>query len=362
MSVAVTMKTDAGRVTLRVLTNSEMRVARACLRRHKYGYQMRRRPRRVRDELRFGTLVHVGLEAWWKCTMPNGEAVDASARLMAALEAMRARVARPLKPGEEPISPFAVVTAEELLIGYTARWGDERLIALAVEVSFEIPLVNPATGAASRTFVLGGKVDAVVVDPAGRVHVLEHKTTGSDIGPGSLYWEKVRSLDTQVSQYLHGVKALGFHAEDCIYDVIRKPGIRPLKATPEEDRKYTKPTKADPVSRLYKNQREHDETPDEYALRLREDIMASPDRYFARGDVVRLEAEERDHAFDVWQLAKIIREAETEGYAPKNPDACGQFGGCEYLAVCTGQASIHDDAVFRTADDAHEELQEEPAT
>jgi hypothetical protein len=43
------------------------------------------------------------------------------------------------------------------------------------EVPFRASLRNPATGAASRTWQLGGKLDGVVRDAAGRCYVLEHK-------------------------------------------------------------------------------------------------------------------------------------------------------------------------------------------
>jgi hypothetical protein len=51
-----------------------------------------------------------------------------------------------------------------------------------------------------------------------------------------------------------------------------------------------------------------------------------------------------------------MREAELNGFAPKNPDACSNFGGCPYLTVCEGMADINDDTLFRTAPTAHEEL------
>jgi hypothetical protein len=54
-------------------------------------------------------------------------------------------------------------------------------------------------------------------------------------------------MDGQVSTYFDGAASLGLDVAGCIYDVIGKPGIRPLQATPVEARKYTKPTKAEPV-------------------------------------------------------------------------------------------------------------------
>lgn len=376
---------ETTKLHLRVLTNSELREARACLRRHHFRYGLRRRPRVAAEPLTFGTLVHTGHEAWRLC---DG---DPSDRFTCAVDAIRDRAAK-----DSDVTPFMVVAAEELMRGYAARWSDDGLKTVAVERSFEMPLINPETGAASRTFRIGGKLDGVVEDHRGVKHVEELKTTGSDIGLGSLYWERVRALDTQVSIYLNGARAIGFDVETCIYTVIRKPSIRPLKATPTEDRKYTQPKDrackeckkktpsplphietvgegdearevscvdgrivTDPGGKLYANLRESDETPEEYRARLQSDIAEKPDWYYARGTVVRLDADEREHAFDMWQSAKMLHEAERSGFHPRNPDACASFGGCAYLSVCTGQASIDDDMLFRTADAAHEELQTE---
>lgn len=341
MSAAVSL--HEGKAHLRVISDSELRTVRACLRRHRFAYGMRRRPIHKDEALRFGSLWHKGQEAWWRTEGP------AEAKLEAALVTMRAPQLD--KAGKEIAQdPFALVMAEELMLAYTARWGSVTYRVLAVEAQFEMPLVNPTTGAPSRTFARGGKIDAVVEDA--EQHIVEHKTTTSDIELGSNYWKKVRALDSQVSTYLEGARSLGFKPKDCIYDVVRKPALRPLKATPVESRKYTA------KGFLYANQREADETPDEYRLRLREDIAERVDRYFARGEIVRLEAEEEEHAHDVWQMTRLLREAETSGFAPRNPDACSQFSGCPYLAVCQGEASIDDNSIFYTANTAHEELSE----
>jgi len=336
MSAAVSL--DPIKVRLTVLSNSELRTWRLCARRHLYQYRQLRRSRKVHPALSFGTLWHLGMEHWWAATGDE--------RLSAGLAAMRS---------SPDVDAFALATCEMLLIAYTALYGDQTLRTIAVEQRFEVPLLNPATGAASRTYVIGGKFDGIAAD-GDRLLVVEHKTTGADIEEGSLYWKKVQSLDSQISVYIAGAKASGYDVHAALYDVVRKPGMKPLKATPEESRKFTKVTKANPVSRLYAGQRETDETPAEYAQRVADDIAERPDRYFARAPIVRLEADEKDHAYDTWQQARMMREAELAGYAPKNPDSCSAFGGCPYLPVCSGEATIDDESLYRTADHAHEEL------
>ncbi len=124
--------------------------------------------------------------------------------------------------------------------------------------------------------------------------------------------------------------------------MISKPGIRPLKVN---------------------QKRKIDETPIEYATRVVDDIAADPAAYFARGEVVRLEAEILDHQYDLWQLAAQIRESTNAGRFPKNPDACVQYGRtCPYFSVCTGEASLDDPSLFSQSADVHPELSALPTT
>ncbi len=319
-------------VQLPLLTASRARDYRACARLHHYKYELGFRPAVEAETARFGSLVHRALEAWWK-------AVD-GARLDAALAAL-----------ELEADPFDRARAEVMIAGYDARWSGQELDVLAVEVEFVRPLVNPATGAESRTWRHAGKLDAVARERStGRVLVVEHKTTSEDLTPGSEYWQRLR-LDAQVSGYMAGARALGFEPVACLYDVLGKPAIRPGKATPIESRKYTK------AGALYAGQREADETAEEFRARLVEAVAANPERYFARGEVVRLEEEEAEAAFDLWQTGRAIREGQLARRHPRNPDACQRWGRtCEFFGPCTRTASLDDPTRFRRTVTVHEEL------
>jgi len=316
---------------MRTITTSECRCYQACPRKHDIQYNQLVRPSESSEALRFGTLVHKGLEAWWRAP---------SEPLAAAYEAMRSG-------GADPVS---LIIAEELMALYDATWGAEPYEVLAVEAEFQTDLRNPETGAASRTFRLGGKIDAVVRDTNdGRVLIVEHKTSSDDISPGSDYWKRLQ-IDNQVSTYFVGARAIGYDVQACLYDVIGKPRMRPLKATPESDRRYKKD------GSLYANQRAEDESLDDFRIRLREELQSNPGRWLQRGEVVRLESEEQDAAFDLWQVSSQIREADRTGRHPRNPSQCSAYGRtCEFFDVCTGTTSL-DDPRFRRASDAHEEL------
>ena len=339
-------------VRLPLVSVSELRSFRRCPREHRLAYGLGIRPIEAARTQRFGTLVHKGLEAWWKA-VPG-------ARLHAALSAVA-----------ELGDPYERVKAEIMLAGYDARWGDVDMEVLHVEAEFRAPLVNPATGAASRTYELGGKLDAVA-RIGGRVWIVEHKTSSEDISPGSDYWRRLR-LDAQVSTYFVGARALGLEPTGCLYDVLGKPTIRPsqVPVLDEEGTKIVLDAQGQRVrTKDGKKWREsassgdgyvlqtRAETPDEFGERLAAAIEKDPEAYFQRGEVHRLKSDEDDAAADTWATARSIREAETLRRWPRNPDACVRYGNtCAYWDVCTGVARTDDTTKFRTIHTKHEELQ-----
>lgn len=337
---------------MELLTNSRLKAFRACQRMHRYSYVEGYRPTRVAPALAFGTTIHTALEAYW--LVRGGEAF--ASRLPEALQALSPLDAA-LSTLPLEMDPFERAKARAMLAGYDVMWGEEPVEVLAVEEEFTLPLVNPRTAARSRTFLLAGKIDLILrLLDTGEIGVWEHKTSSIVPEPGGSYQQKL-VLDSQVSVYLDGATAAGFEATRILHDVLAKLKIEPLKATPVEDRKYTKPTKKEPVSRLYANQREEDETIEEFEARCIETIAADPERYFAWLDAPRPEAEREEHRFDVWNLARQVREAELYGNDVRNPDACDRYGSkCAFFDVCTRTASIEDETRFRKADRQHEEL------
>lgn len=321
------------RGALDLMTASRARCARSCQRQHRYQYWDGYRPVRVDENLTFGTLTHLWLEAWWS--------VGGGDRLEAALSSI-----------PTDVDPFDRARAEVMARGYDARWGDVECEVVGVEVEFRGPLQNPDTGAPSRTWKVGGKIDAIARLPDGRVMVVEHKTSSEDVSAGSDYWKRLQ-IDGQISFYYDGARALGLKVDGCIYDVLAKPALRPLKATPPESRKYTKD------GRLYANQRDRDETPEEYRDRLVEAVSANPNAYYARGEVVRLESELEEARYDTWALSKSLQEAHRAGRYPRNPDACVRYGHtCPFFGVCTGCESLDNPELFRRNASVHPELSE----
>lgn len=343
-----------------LLTASRLKSARSCKREHRIKYELGYRPVVDSEDLFFGALLHLALEAWWLAVKAGIWEADGLNLALAAMRAVKCNA-------------FDLARAEAMMMGYDARWSAEAAFfeVLGVEERFETEVVNPDTGHPSKTWRLGGKLDVRVKDKRdGKVKFIEHKTSSEDVSLGSTYWRKLR-MDGQISVYFDGCIALGTPAEACIYDVLGKPGQRPAQVPvlDEHKNKIVRNAQGERVKTGQGKWRQtgdkeqgfvletRDETPDEYRLRIGEAIVADVNRYYSRGEVVRLEQELHDARFDIWSMGKELRENELAGRAQRNPDACERFGKlCPFFDVCTGAASLDDARLFRRVDEVHPEL------
>ena len=317
------------------LTNSARNKFAACHRAYQLFYVQGKRPVIPSDALGFGTAMHALLEGVWGGFSSRAKGDGDGGPIF--------------NTGD----PYRDMTLKALYEGYLDRWerdDDERFEKVAAEVYFEAPLMNPETGGISKTWVLAGKIDAIAREKSsGKLYIIEHKTTSQDIGPGSDYWRRL-AIDGQVSGYYVGAQANGYDVENCLYDVIRKPTIKPYKATPEDKRKYNKD------GSLSKTCREFDETPEEWYHRLELDIIQRPDYYYARVEVARSADDLTDYLFDMWAVGREIADAQRLGRFSRNPQNCQSYGKCEFFDVCSGCADIDDVTLFRNAEDPNEEL------
>jgi len=188
------------------------------------------------------------------------------------------------------------------------------------------------------------------------LYLIETKSSSEDIAQGSVYWKRL-ALDFQISVYDRAATQLGMDIGGIGYDVLGRPKCKPYMATPPELRKYTQPTKKEPVSRLYANQRERDETPEEFEARCLQAIVSEPDAYYQRGIIPRLMAEAAEASADIWARTLAMREAKRLNMYPRNPDNCVQWSRtCEFFPICSGTASADNTMLFRIESAEHEEL------
>jgi hypothetical protein len=237
----------------------------------------------------------------------------------------------------------------------------EQYEVLGVELEFRAPLVNPETGAASRTFQRAGKVDVVVRDATGRKLLVEHKTSARtsalDRASGRACAWAARPQDTSEAPRRSGTTSTASsttwrRSPSCGRSRRRRSRSASTR-TREDGQAANVPSRA----RLYANQRETDETVDEYRDRVRAAIAEDPEKYFQRGLVVRLEDNLAEADGELWQLGQTLREHHRLQLAPRNTDACQRYGStCTYFAICAGEASADDDRQYRRLHWPHPEL------
>jgi len=209
-------------------------------------------------------------------------------------------------------------TLRSLLRGHFWRYGTDNVEPVAIEQIFEVPLVNPATGAASRALTVAGRLDAVVRLADARLAVNEVKTAGEDLSPDAEYWLRLR-CDGQISLYVLAARAVGFDVATVLYDVTRKPTIRLRQK----------------------------ETPEQYGERLLADIGERPDYYFQRREVPRLEDELAQFQAELWQQGQQLLETRRRTARLADPShawvrnvsrtTCGH---CEFADLCLNAVRV----------------------
>lgn len=320
----------------RLLTPSRAKSYSACPRRHHYAYTLGIRSSSSGSAAtRFGTAAHQAIEAYWRERAAGTDlSVDADGhvKLWPSVETALADHFDVL--GEEPF-----VKLRALLDLYCASWNERAVEVLAVEREFQLPLLHPRSKKPHPYYALGGKIDLLVRLEDGRVALIDHKTTSSDPGAGGEYRRRLL-LDPQPTIYTLGVETFGHSVDLIIYDVLVRPREERLLATPPEKRKYTKDGK------LYAAQREHDESVDEFEFRIRSAVFERPGDYFTSFEVPKPAAEIAAVQMNLWAIASEMLRAEELGFARQNAGACFDYGGCEYLSVCTREAAIDDPRLF----------------
>lgn len=193
-----------------------------------------------------------------------------------------------------------------------------------------------------------GFIDGIVETPNGKKYIIEHKTTGSNIDATSFYWNRL-DLNRQIDVYMWAARELGHDIEGCIYDVIKIPNYKPLKATPKNKLEYYKrDCKGGKKGELKAGLRLTNETTDEFMNRVIESLV--DDRYsnLQRKTIPFL-------AKDVLNTMRDVRDIETlisRGLFPKNPSSChmGRFS-CDFLPVCKQETSIKNDRLYKIRTD-----------
>lgn len=343
-----------------VLTHSRMQAFRSCRKKHYWMYETGLRRETDAKALRMGSAGHDALDA-----LKNG------AELAIALEKVRDAYAYLPDGYDQADWDVERETVECLVTGYEWRWG-KRLEVVASEQEFLLPLVNPDTEAKSQTWDLAGKIDGIVRLEDGRLAVLEHKFISDDLALDSEYWRRL-AIDPQISIYVWAARQLGHDVQTVMYDVVRKPTIRPEQVpVVDEDgfkvvldgngervlTKQGKPRQTSDKELGYVLQ-SRTQTADEWGQKLLGDISNRPEWYYARVEIARLDNDIYEMLAETWDLQKTIRDAQLRGawYKTVSRDTC-TF--CPYFGLCTIKFDIDTDSLpegFVKSDVIHPELE-----
>lgn len=365
-----TIKQGNGLVEKQLITHSRIQCVQTCRKKHWWKYEQGIRKQSDATALRMGSIYHQMLDL-----LGQGQALEIALEYL-----QREYVTNPPEQLDDYQASIEQATLAVLVTCYQWRWAHSEITILATEKSFQIPLCNPKTGSASTVFDHAGKLDKSILLEDGRQGLMEHKLLGVDHGDGSDLRKMLR-MDPQITLYLHAERVLGQLAETIIYDVTRKPTIKPSAIPVLDDdgfkividqngnrvfladklKKNGEITSGKPRQSASKDNKwtlyTRPMTPEEWGEKLRSDIGERPDFYFSRIEVPRLDDEIEDALQDLWDAQKTIREAQNTGrwFRTVNRNSC-PF--CEYFSLCCAKYDLADGVPegFEHSDNVHPEL------
>lgn len=299
-----------------LITQSRLRSLATCPRQHAYRYEIGLVPIKVADALRFGTMFH--------------EALDLVGQRWSLDDVVR-HIHMNYSAKPEWADQFEWDTECEkvvrLLCGYVWYWQADGIEVIETERVFQLPILNPETGAPTPLFNQAGKKDKKVRLPDQRIAMMEHKTTGDSIDDQSDYWSILR-LDPQISMYFAADPEL----QTIIYDVIAKPGISPrqtktVEKVMKDEYKSSGKWYGEEIINATMDLPER-ETIQMYGARLSADITANPTKYYARKEVARMDSDTAAFHLDLWQKQQELRWRQRNNSWPRNPSQ----NTCTYCA------------------------------
>ncbi len=234
----------------------------------------------------------------------------------------------------------ATAMAHGLMIGYDARWYETQktLDLTAVEHPAEGWLLKPDSSARSRTWRVAGVLDKLC-DESGETVLFDHKTTSSDISdPSGMYWRQL-AVASQATMYELLMHQNGVRLDKIIWDVIRKPQIKPKQIAAAELRRMRDSGEycgfainGETIDCATQDGREG---PELFSLRVAADCLDHPERFYARRGVPRTSDQLLEYAVELWHIGEQMRDDRRRSVHPRNSQACYSYGTpCEYLSLC----------------------------
>jgi len=304
-----------------VTTYSMWSLFRNCRKAVEWRYLQHLVPLQRDHNLHFGSLIHSCLEMWHQ------------RRDLAEVLQLIDRLCANRAQDEDQKRDWHLATA--MMTGYAARYASDDFDVVALEKNFEGPIINPDTGASSRSFVLAGKVDGIV-RIGGDYFILEHKTAGQ---LDADYLEKLWT-DFQITLYAHYIeRTLGIPITGILYNVLVKARLQQSKGETEEEfqaRRAELLAKSKTGKTTAK--RKEPESDEAFQQRLAEKY-ADPEMFHR--EMLYL-SRERFEALrsELWELTQAFLDARRRGVFYQNTSFCFNFQRpCAYYALCRSNAN-----------------------
>lgn len=322
-----------------VTTYSMWRLFRNCRKACELRYVQEIVPIERDPNLAFGSLIHRALEVWHR---------DRNLELV--LDCIDRAYPNRTQDLDQKRDWHLATT---LMQGYAARYPVEDFEVIDLEKTFEGYIRNPATGAASRTFTLAGKVDGIV-----RIKdenfILEHKTASQ---LDESYLDRLWT-DFQVTIYAYYVEmVLGIPIKGIVYNILVKARLQQGKGETETEfgeRRAALAAKSKTGTSTAK--RKLPESDEDFHRRLL-DKYAEPGMfhremlYLSREQFTKLRSE-------LWELTQAMKDAMRRGTFYQNTAYCFQYGRpCPYYPLCRSNGSSNVLENFYEKRTAHEELE-----
>lgn len=287
--------------------------------------------------LDMGGAFHAAQEAWWTVDGTPEE------RLGIAHHVFAAKASSDMSWEDSVLGP-------ELLTGYAVMYGSDELRMHSVPIAERkvvLPVLDP-DGNPDPDLEYTVVFDVVGYDSEGRTVLIEHKTTASDLNTAK-FWSR---FDTSLQLPLQVLAAIdcGREPSKLVLDAVRTPLLKRQRATPIERREfYVRDSKYGAAGDPKPGTRLRDETREEFAHRVREDLLNDPGKFFQRKEYYFDEYSLRMARLDLWAVGRqMLDTARRGGIAPRNPDGCERYASvCGFDAACWRGESLANEQLYQ---------------
>lgn len=313
-------------MTLEVLTHTKRRNWANCPRYYLHSHLQHLTPRIQKTGRRRGSIFGNALE--FVRVNKDVEGFDLRQAINYKVDQMYDELIDTGNYGADQIPEFEMEAAKMHIMVecYINRYGHDA----RRELEFNLPLVGP-NGEVSERYRLGGKIDGIA-----RTDIMPDGTKMATLIEDKLVQTIQKAmilrlpLDAQASEYICAFIAQGWDAK-MLYRHTKWPGINLL--APKQFK-----TKADYPG----------ETLAEFEDRLYVDVAEDPGKYFDEQNLYFPKEHLDDYRAGRWGIAQqieratdVFRSSHTpamlDSTFPMNSSRCWEWGGCEFIPLCTKQ-------------------------